>query len=724
MEADVRRALVATKLTPPTLPSQLVQRSRLNEILDAAADEPNVGVVLVSAPAGSGKSTLIAGWQQQRADCAWMQADKADRDPARFWAHVVAALSGVVPGVAPVAEPAVPTSGAVFEPLLERITNELAGSPPVVLVIDDYHLIASSAVDEGIERLIELAPPSLLLVLSTRFDPSLHLSRLRVRSQLVEIRAETLKFAPAEARLLLGDKGITDPQAAALCERAEGWAAGLVLAGLSLDGTDDLDAFVEAFQGNDRLVVDYLTDEFLAGIHESDHDRLLQTAILDRMCGPLLDAVCDTTDGTRWLRETAATNQLLIGLDSTGTWFRYHHLFEDVLRLEAKHKKLLDPAESHRRAARWHHKNGSPHDAVEHYLAAGDHETAADLIYDEATELMSRGQLRTLADQIARLGAVAARHAGAIIVQGWISLLTGRVAEAHRCLEQARTLNPNEDESGLIVALAIMTNIGTGNVAQALAEARAAGNPLESTQAMTLGGAHVWAGSFDEARPFLEQAERLAPSEGHAFVQAVNPIFSAIANIETNATQAAHCDATQAINAARNFGLSDFASTAAAHSVLARTLKDPEAAIAAARRGVTVARRSPGKIMFAYALTCAGDVLCHHHHPEGPDLVAEARSIIDQCADPGIAGRYLSRVESRHQLGTSALPTSQPIADLTDREHAVLRYLPAPMSQREIAQELYVSLNTVKTHCQAIYRKLGVGDRKAAVQAARDASLL
>ena len=281
----------------------------------------------------------------------------------------------------------------------------------------------------------------------------------------------------------------------------------------------------------------------------------------------------DTTDGARWLNETAATNQLLISLDRTGTWFRYHHLLGDVLRLDAD-QSALDLADAHGRAARWHHEAGDAHDAVEHYLAAGELATAADLIYDEATELMNRGQLRTVADQVARLGPLAEEHAGALVVQGCIALFTGRFAESHRCLEQARGLNPSDDEAGLIVALAIMTNLATGNVADALTEARVADEPFESTQAMTLGGAYVWAGDFDGARPFLEQAERMAPAEGHSFVQAVAPILSAIAHIEDNDTAAAHAEAARAIDIATQHGLSDLAQTALAHSVVARTTEE------------------------------------------------------------------------------------------------------------------------------------------------------
>lgn len=725
MQAADASDLVATKLTAPTLPAQLIDRPRLDAVLDAAVADPSVRVVLVSAPAGSGKSTLVAGWQAERDDCAWLQTDPADRDPARFWGHLIGALAGLVPDIAETVGPAVSSAAGDAGPLLDRLVNTLAGGAPATLVIDDYHLIANPAIDEAIESLIGLAPPTFMLVLATRLDPSIRLSRLRVRSQLVEVRADALSFAPTEAHLLLRDvdPDVTVGHADALCERTEGWAAGLVLAGLSLRASDDPDAFVQAFQGDDRLVVDYLTEEYLSQVDEADRTRMMRTAILDRMCGPLIDAVCGTSDGARWLTETAANNQLLISLDRTGTWFRYHHLLGDVLRLDAD-LSLLDLADEHRQAARWHHEAGDPHDAVEHYLAAGDLAVAADLIYDEATELMNRGQLRTVADQIARLGPLAEDHAGAVMVQGYIALFTGRLAKSHRRVEQARGLNPNDDEAGLIVALAIMTDLASGNVADALTEARAADEPFESTQAMTLGGAHVWAGDFDGARPFLEQAERLAPGEGHSFVQAVAPILSATVHVERNDTVAAHTAAARAIDIAAQHGLGDLAQTALAHSVVARTTDKADDAVTAARRGVELARRSPERITYAYALASGGDVLCHHDHPGGADLIAEARRVIGLCPDPGIAGRYLARVEARHQLGAPQPVAPELVEDLTDRELAVLRYLPSDMSQREIANELYVSLNTVKTHCRAIYRKLGTGERKAAVQTARDVGLL
>ncbi len=370
--------------------------------------------------------------------------------------------------------------------------------------------------------------------------------------------------------------------------------------------------------------------------------------------------------------------------------------------------------------------HGNAHDAVEHYIAGGDLDTAADLIYDEATELMNRGncarsETRSTGSDPLPTATPVRWSCGA-----GFRCSPGTSPTRRNCLVRVRNLEPNNDEARLIVALAIMANFASGDIGSALTEARSAGEPFESTQAMTLGGAHMWGGDFDPATTLLTQAQSMAAQEGNAFVEAVAPIFRSIADIESGNSDSAHRHASQALETANAHGFSELAQTALAHSIVARTSTASEDAVAAAQRGVALARKSPERIMLAYALSSGGDVLCHYGHPDGEALLRDARVIIDRCPDPGIAGRYLALVEARHQIGaTQPRPTVPHLTEgLTDRELAVLRYLPSQLSQRDIASELYVSLNTVKTHCKAIYRKLGVRDRKAAVQTARDLRLL
>lgn len=717
--------LVLTKLVPPTLPGPFVVRPRLHEMLDAALDERH-RMVLLSAPAGAGKSTLLAGWLSERpSPVAWFQAEGSDSDSARFWSYVVAAIGRIDPEIEASVGPRVPSATADGAGLVAALANALsARATPLVVVIDDYHVIDSDQVHSQVERLIELCPPQVTLVLTTRMDPPFRLGRLRVRGQLTEIRAADLRFDRAEAGPLLRSASINTEIVGALVERTEGWAAGLVLAGLSMRSASSGDGFVDGFRGDDQLIVDYLSDELLATVTDEDRQRLLATSVLERLTGPLIDAVTGRGGGGAWLRRTAATNQLLIGLDRSGTWFRYHHLLRDLLLLEAETALADQMADLHRAAADWHRLNGSVHDAIEHYLSAGERATAADLIVEHATALLNGGQLRTVIGYLDRLGDVADTHVGALVVRGWVALITGRFAEAKRCHGTAHQLDVDGADEGLIAALGIMTYIAAGDVAGALGAAAGSTEPTEATQAMALGLALVCAGRFDDARPVLDLALEMAAAEPDHFVATIAPISVATADLETGSPASAERHARAALELADRYSLTEAPQTALAHSIVARTSTDPAEAAQSARRGVELARRAPEFLMLAYALVSAGDVLSVQGDPEGPGLLAEARTVIDRCPDPGFTGVFLARAESRHGIDVAAPKIVGLIEELTDREYAVLRLLPSELSQRDIASELYVSLNTVKSHCRAIYRKLGVTDRKTAVQTARDLDLL
>ena len=731
MDAESAITLVTTKLTAPTPPAPFVTRPRLESALERAVSDRAIRVVLVSAPAGSGKSTLVAAWQQQRTDCAWLQVDPADRDAARFWAHVVAALATVAPGINDTLQSSITRSSFDPEPLIDRLANELASSPAITLVIDDYHLVTGPAIDAAIERLIELAPSTLTLVLLTRIDPAIRLSRLRMAGHLAEVRADDLRFIEDEAAGLLDDDRLETSETSSehvrlLCDRTEGWAAGLVLARLSLLASSDRSAFVETFRGDDRLVVDYLTDELLAQISAEEQQRLLTTSVLEEMSGPLINAVCDCTDGVEWLDDLASRNQLVIGLGRSSGWYRYHHLLRDVLRMKASASLPVD--DLHRRAGAWHRTHGDLDRAAEHLLQAGDLDTAADVIADHSMHLLNLGQLDTVSGYLSRLGATVDTHLLCGCIAGWIHVVSGRVDSAERSLKRLRTLEaecPTDAmTAGLIAGLAVMIHLGRGNVAGAIADGLEAPEIAEATQTLVIGQSLVWGGRFDDAKSRLERAGSLANENDDRFALAGVPSISAVAALESGEVELARRLADQTIDAIAHRGAPSGGHAALAHSVIARTTDDPDTAASAARQAVAFARQATGLLAPGYALASAADVLSAHDEPEGPTLIAEARAIVNQCTDPGIVGRYLARVEARHQLATPPPSNETMVEELTDRELAVLRYLPAPMSQREIAAELYVSLNTVKTHCKAIYRKLGVGDRKAAVQAARDFDLL
>lgn len=725
--------LAATKLRPPMPPRQLVRRSRLDEILDSAIDS-RVRLVLISAPAGAGKSTLLTSWLAGRTEAvAWLQTEEGDSDPTRFWSYLVAAIGQALPITVPDLKPLVIGARGDDLVVVSALVNALAVvDDPLVIVIDDYHFIESHSVHRGMERLIDLCPHQVTIVLSTRVDPPMRLGRLRVRDQIAEIRGADLRFDSEEASGLLGVAGQSLDQAHLdqLCDRTEGWAAGLVLAGLSLKRVTDPDAFIEAFRGDNRLVVEYLRDELLAVVDAKHRRRLLQTSILDSLTGPLVDALTNEGGGAKWLSDTATVNQLLISLDHTGTWFRYHHLFRDLLRLEARETFPDGVSELHSRAAAWYESRGDLGEAFTHRLAGGEVHAAASLLRVLGPKLLMVGQIETLRGFLDALGDVAKTLTWCALLYGWCDYIGGDYSRADGWLKIMLEVAPNGFDQSYATSLRMNIDLARGDVGTALASAREviATDQLASHScdlATATGAAYLWAGITDDARRVLRFAAQKAAVEQFRTAHVLALVYLAIAELDAGCTASAQSAACTAVATAEQFGLAAYHGIAPAFAIRARTEHDPNRARQDALLAVEIARRSSTDLGFGYVLTSCGDTLLGLEDPAGTTLLAEARSVIARCPDPGIVGRYLARAEARHGIaGGSGRHADALVEPLTDREIAVLRYLPTKLSQREIASELYVSLNTMKTHCRAIYRKLDVGDRKAAVQAARDAHLL
>ncbi|WP_432427093.1 LuxR C-terminal-related transcriptional regulator [Salinilacustrithrix flava] len=731
MTEDWQPGLAATKVQPPAPPRHLVHRSRLDDALDAALDR-HVPLVLVSAPAGSGKTTLLAAWLATRSEAvAWLQVEEPDSDPARFWSYLARAIGRTQPALGAELQPVIAGSRGDGDAVVPELVNRLADlGEPLLLVIDDYHLVDDERIHRGVERLVDLCPPQVTVVLATRMDPPFRIGRLRVRNQVAEVRADDLRFVPEEAAGLLGDT--TSPLApellAELCGRTEGWAAGLVLAGLSLQRADDPQSFVAAFRGDDHLVVEYLRDELLTGLADDDHRRLLETSVLDELSGELVDAVTGTHGGAEWLRETARSNQLLVALDRTGTWFRYHRLLRDLLHLEAEASMPDHLPELHRRAATWFEAADDHGRAIAHRLAADDLDGAARLLHVLGPRLLRAGQVETLSGLLTRLGEVARADVGCAVLAGWCAFLGGRYAETEQWLGVVLGLEPAGFPAS--TSLRINLSLATGDVTGALDVARAVlpaclrdGGPAELATAV--GAAHGWAGMVDEARAALEVAAAGADATHNRSAQTVSLVHRCVAELEHSAPAVAHRAAQVAIDTAERFGLAGYHGVAPAFAVRARTADDEAPARDDVAFALASARRSSTPLAFGFVLALCGDTLLDLGDDAGAVLLDEAHSVLDRCPDPGIAGRHLARAEARHGTPTSRpAPAAGLVEQLTDRELAVLRYLPSGLSQRDIARELYVSINTVRTHCRAIYRKLGVGDRRAAVQAARDHRLL
>ncbi|MEO8288254.1 MAG: AAA family ATPase, partial [Chloroflexota bacterium] len=409
--------VLATKLYIPPPPVRVVQRSRLVERLNAGLHRK---LTLISAPAGFGKSTLVSDWVTAGgSQAAWLSLDEGDSDPARFLTYLVAALRTIAPnigvGVLGVLQDPQATQPPPNESVLTALLNEITTTMPghFVLVLDDYHVIDATSIDQALTFLLDHLPPQMHMVITTREDPQLPLSRLRARNQLTELRAADLKFTPSEAAAFLQAMGVNllAEDVAALERRTEGWIAGLQLAALSMQGHPDVSAFVRAFAGDHRYIADYLVEEVLQQQPDSVRSFLLQTSILDRLNGPLCDAVTGQGGGSARLEALERGNFFVVPLDDKRQWYRYHHLFGDVLHAHLMSEQPVMAATLHRRASEWYEHNGSAPDAVpqaiRHALAAEDFSRAADLV-ERAVPVMrpSRqeaallGWLKALPDEV------------------------------------------------------------------------------------------------------------------------------------------------------------------------------------------------------------------------------------------------------------------------------------------------------------------------------------
>ena len=386
--------ILATKLYIPPPRPKVVLRPRLIERLNEGLSAGRK-LTLISASAGFGKTTLVSEWV---AGCgrpvAWLSLDEGDNDPTRFLTYLVAALQTIAANIgagvlAVLQSPQPPPT----ESILTALLNEITTIPDnFVLVLDDYHVIDSKPVDEALTFLLEHLPPQMHLVIATREDPHLPLARLRARGQLTELRAADLRFTPAEAAEFLNQVmglNLSAEDIAALETRTEGWIAGLQLAALSMQGHQDAASFIKSFTGSHRFVLDYLVEEVLQQQSESVQTFLLRTSILDRLCGPLCDAVLldPSASGQETLEYLEHANLFIVPLDNERRWYRYHHLFAELLR-QRLHQSTASSAgneekvvaELHSRASRWYEDNGLEIEAFQHAAAANDVERAERLI--------------------------------------------------------------------------------------------------------------------------------------------------------------------------------------------------------------------------------------------------------------------------------------------------------------------------------------------------------
>ncbi|MBN1317574.1 MAG: hypothetical protein JXA42_18975 [Anaerolineales bacterium] len=533
-------SLLKPKLYKPPVQPARVLRPRLIERLN---NNHYRKLALISAPAGFGKTTLLSDWVDQSVGpAAWLSLDEQDSDPKRFWTYMIASMQTVFPDLGHTTvnllqAPQPPPVQTLLTPLL----NELASFPKtLVMILDDYHLITSPQIQEGITFILEHQPHSLNLVISTRVDPPLPIYRLRARGRLVELRTEDLRFTLDEAVKFLNtvmglDLSLDDVQA--LDARTEGWIVGLQLAALSLQGRPDAGEFIAAFRGSHHYVLEYLTEEVVRRQTKEIQRFLMQTSILDRLCGSLCDAVLEESGSSAALADLHRRNLFIVPLDDERRWYRYHHLFADLLRnlmrteISAEQIRRLQI-----RASDWFAHNDKLDDAINHALRAQDFERAASLIEQNAQNLVSQGRLMAIIRWLEALpDTLLLCRPGLRFYYGWVLSLSGRVDEAIQILQDTRnTIQnlPQNDESRMFLGqlAAVLTGIASlrEETAVVIQEANEALANLPQEDRISrarvytaLGAAFANGDSTEKAVKAWQQARELALEANNPFLAAV-----------------------------------------------------------------------------------------------------------------------------------------------------------------------------------------------------------
>lgn len=730
------------KLRVPAVRAGWVERPELVARLVAAAE---VRVVVLAAPAGYGKSTALALWAAdgaERRTFAWVSLDRLDNDPVRLWTAILLAFARAVPGLdvadllsrLRVQDPDI--AGEVVPALLARLATT-----PIVLVLDDLHVVTATACHGQLQALVAALGPGCQLVLSSRSVPALALARLRTAGEVLDLGLEDLRFTgPQASGLLAGvaDIDLAQEQLSTLLERTEGWPAGLYLAALSLRRRGDPAAFLREFTGRSRYVEDYLTEEVLGNVPMVSRAFLMRTAILERVSAPLAAAVTGiaVAEADALVADLVGANLFVIALDDQGEWFRYHHLLGQSLlaRLATAEPELVP--ELHRRAAGWLAQRGQVAEAMAHAVAASDPRGAIELIAGHWMPFVASGQVATVRGALDAVGTEAIRQdALASVCAAWVAAMSGDLPGSGRWLDIAEDLGlegslPDGTRSLKSAAALIRAGFILDDLDERVAEARRAAEVEDDP-------ASLW---YTLARFFLGLNQYLAGDHTAAFnalEQAVsNPVTTPLFRVCALAVQSlvsavlGRDEHAAAVAAVAREQVEAHHLTASAQATLVYTAHG--AALTRAGRlaearaeldhATSVRARMPGLSIWPTVINLVA--LAQLDHAAGE--FAAARTACDRADDllsrKGHRGHLAEQIaQVRRLLATRPRTVPDP---LTGREQAVLRMLCGQLSLAAIAAHLHVSVNTVKTHTQAVYRKLGASSRADAIRVAREHGLV
>jgi LuxR family maltose regulon positive regulatory protein len=744
VSAQAQAPLLSTKLHAPD-PRERIGRDSLVARL---SDAPGARLALIRAPAGWGKSTLLSQWrsaEQGRRSFAWVTLDSSDSDPIRFWAYALEALRSVDPDVGSRSMALLGAPGVeLLSEMLPVLIGELeAVERPLVLALDDYHQLDGDAVHAGMRRLLDYLPDKVCVAIATRTEPPLAVARLRARGQLVEVDADELRFSLIEAGLLLNELlglELADGDVAALYHRAEGWPAAVYLAGLSLRNRVDRHDLIARFAGDDRHIVDYLAEEVLAGLDPDTRELLLRTSILERVSGPLCDAIAETTGSARRLETLARSNLFVVPLDDRRDWYRYHHLFRACLGAELRLESTELIPELHRRASSWFERRGEMTEAINHAIAGQDFPAASELLAAHWNEVLSTGGLRAVEMWLMALPEhVVTGDARLCLARAWTSFAKGALDEVLPCLETAEAApvsGPLLDGTTSVASGAATLRasywLRMGDFGKTVSYAREAlaleHGPWRAISANCLGTAFYWLDELAQARQQLEETIEV----GHELVPLV-ALFAiglvALLDCERqdwNAVSHRLHGARQMIDAG---GLGEYWMTAGvelAGGLASEYHDDLARAEMAMARSLVLYRRGQAPVEIANALLHLARVHVRQgHNPVASDEIDEAAMLIRSCPNPGPRiQRLLGQARCRARAEGRVTRRPSAVEELSEGEVRVLRLLASDLTQREIGAELYLSLNTIKSHTRSIFRKLGAASREQAVARARELDLI
>jgi LuxR family maltose regulon positive regulatory protein len=747
--------LLKTKLFPPPPRSNQVKRQALLAKF-ALARQRGIACTLVSAPAGFGKTTLVVDYARSSGlPFAWLALDEGDNDLLRFWRYIDTALVAIDSRIGEGVRPALYESQApAIQQIVTGLVNDILSiEKELILVLDDYHVITNQAIHEGMTFLINHLPPFLHLVIATRADPPLPISRLRAQGQLIELRVVDLRFTTDEASAFLNDSmnlGLLASDVEALETRTEGWIVGLQLAALSMQERVDKHRFIQSFTGSHHYVLEYLMDEVLSRQPESLQRFLLETSILPRMCASLCNAVTKRVDSADVLSDLNRRNLFVTPLDGEHYWLRYHHLFAELLNVNLQRTRADNLPVLHRRAAQWFQENNYVGDALRHAFAIPDYPYASRLVVDNWRRIYHQGRLNTAVewldslppDFVRQSPPLGVAYCWTLFVRGDYDPIAAYLDEITQVFEQmveSGTLPKEHPEYNIVLQQVILLRAVVaryrGDVATAIEEIEqllpiVAGFRQTFGQMVVdmgytacysqMGYNYVAANDLDRAADYLSRVRPHARGCGNIFALAHATMELARISLLLGRVEQAEKICRDELALTEQPAYADYPAFCLIHLGLADVLREKKSWDEAEnhlQQGLETAQKSGHVLYLAQGYLLAARL----HHAQGKTTQEQDDLRHAEQIAGTIHNRFLNDAVSRtrREMEFKSSPSQSLIEPLSERELEVLRLICAGKSNQEIADELFIALDTVKRHANNLYGKLSVRRRAQAIIEAR-----